>query len=132
MPESVCNHSQGLLLPSRHREQSIEFRVLYKQTNKQTKQINSRVAKNGKNDERGTKSWLLAARMHREAGGRGGTDDQPGSDGVASWRAGMSPSSSLLLVLHVRGGATEVACGRPARVGGARAQTGAGGRNSSG
>ena len=36
VPESVCNHSQELLLPSRHRERSIEVRVLSKQTNKQT------------------------------------------------------------------------------------------------
>ena len=36
VPESVCDHSQGLLLPSRHREWNIEFRVLWQQTNKQT------------------------------------------------------------------------------------------------
>ena len=36
-------------------------------------------------------------------------DAQPESDSAASWRAGMSPSSSLLLALHVRGGVTEVA-----------------------
>ena len=35
-------------------------------------------------------------------------DTQPESDSVASWRAGMSPSSSLLLALHGCGGVTEV------------------------
>ena len=35
LADSVCDHSQGLLLPSRHRERSIDFRVL-PQTNKQT------------------------------------------------------------------------------------------------
>ena len=34
-------------------------------------------------------------------------DVQPGSDSVASRRAGMSPSSSLLFVLHVHGVVTE-------------------------
>ena len=41
--------------------------------------------------------------------GRMEPDDQPESDNAASWRAGMSPSSSLRLALHVRGGVTEVA-----------------------
>ena len=49
VPESVCNHSQGLLLPSRHRKRSIDFRVLPKQTNKQTnKQEIFRVQQNSR------------------------------------------------------------------------------------
>ena len=48
VPDSVCNHSQGLLLPSRHRERSIEVRVSSQQTNKQTNKI-SRVRRNSRN-----------------------------------------------------------------------------------
>ena len=46
MRTSVCNHSQGLLLPSRHRERSIDFRVLSKQTNKQTNKMRAFVPHN--------------------------------------------------------------------------------------
>ena len=44
VPDSVCNHSQELLLPSRHRERSIDFRVLPKQTDKQTNKHLSKTA----------------------------------------------------------------------------------------
>ena len=37
----------------------------------------------------------------RELEGRIESDDQPESDDMASLRAGMSPSSSLLFALHI-------------------------------
>ena len=49
------------------------------------------------------------SRHRRQLEGQIEPDAQPGSDGAESWHDGMSPSSSLLLVLHVRGGVTEVA-----------------------
>ena len=67
-------------------------------------------------------------------------DAQPGLDGAESWYAGMSPSPSPLLVLHVHRGVTEVAmeggvltvlCGRGGARSRARLPVGQGARTTS-
>ena len=56
-----------------------------------------------------TIEWLITSpRAKKEAEDRMEPDVQPESDGAPSWRASMSPSSSLPFVLHVQGDGTTV------------------------
>ena len=64
-------------------------------------------------ERKGTIEWLSISppppERRRKLEDRMEPDAQPESDGAPSWRAGMSPSSSLPFVLHVQGDRTTVA-----------------------